>query len=115
VVDVDLTAPSSTMVYAEVYNMLLSPDDYRGKIIKMRGPYYADYYDETCQYYHFVVIEDASACCAQGLEFIWAGEHIYPDDYPEDGEIIEVTGIFDSYEELGEQYFYIAADRMAAA
>ena len=28
--DVDLTVLSSTMVYSEVYNMMVSPDNYKG-------------------------------------------------------------------------------------
>jgi hypothetical protein len=108
--DVDLTALSSTMVYAEVYNMMTSPDDYIGKTIKMSGPYYASYYEETEQYYHYVVIEDATACCQQGLEFVWSGEHSYPADYPDDNTRVEVTGVFDSYEELGTTYYHLVVD-----
>jgi len=64
-VDMDLTVMSSTMVYAEIYNMLESLDDYIGKTVKMRGLYYASYYEELDKYYNFVVIEDATACCQQ--------------------------------------------------
>ena len=42
--------------------------------------------------------------CTQGLEFVLAGEHTYPDDYPKEGEEITVTGIFDIYEEDGFKY-----------
>ena len=110
IVDVDLTTLSSTMVYAEVYNMLVNPDDYMGKTIKMRGAYYASYFDETKQYYHYVVIEDSAACCAQGLEFKWNGNNTYPDDYPEDQTIIEVVGVFGRYSELDRSYTYISTD-----
>ena len=37
-------------------------------------------------------------------EFVLAGEHTYPDDYPKEGEEITVTGIFDIYEEDGFKY-----------
>ena len=36
-VDLDLTQLSSTLIYSEVYNMLITPDDYKGKNIKMKG------------------------------------------------------------------------------
>ena len=110
IIDVDLTVLSSTMVYAEVYNIMTSPDEYMGKTIKMNGPYYASFYDETGLYYHYVVIEDATACCQQGLEFIWKGDHKFPDDYPEEETKIEVTGVFGSYDELGDTYYYLAVD-----
>ncbi len=109
-VDLDLTALSSTMVYGEVFNMMVEPDSYVGKTIRMRGLYYASYYDVTEQYYHFVIIQDATACCAQGLEFLWTGEHTYPDDYPENETKVEVTGVWERYEEDGEIYYRIQAD-----
>lgn len=107
-VDVDLTKLSSTMVYAEVYNMMTYPDKYMGKTVKMSGPYTSSYYEETKQYYHYIIIEDATACCQQGLEFIWEGNHNYPDDYPKDGTKVEATGTFGKYDELGQTYYYIA-------
>jgi hypothetical protein len=112
-VDVDLTALSRTMVYAEVYNILINPESYMGKTIKMKGPYNALYSGKDGRPYHFVVIEDAAACCQQGLEFIWNGEHTYPDDYPKDQAKIEVTGVFDSYDELDSTFYYLAVDNIS--
>ena len=102
--DVDLTKLSSTMVYSEVYNMMYTPDDYIGKTVKMKGQfaYYED--PETKAQYFACIIADATACCSQGLEFILPGEHISPNDYPEVGSEITVTGIFELYEENGLQY-----------
>ena len=109
-IDIDLTELSATMVYAEVNSIMTNPDDYIGKTIKMKGPYYTSFFDETNLYYHYVIIEDATACCAQGLEFIWNGEHAYPDDYPNEESRIEVAGVFGSYDELGKTYYYLAVD-----
>ena len=38
-VDIDLTAMSGTMVYSEVLNMQQKPDEYYGKIVRMKGPF----------------------------------------------------------------------------
>lgn len=102
--DVDLTKLSSTMVYSEVYNMMYTPDDYIGKTVKMKGQfaYYED--PETKAQYFACIIADATACCSQGLEFILTGEHSYPNDYPELGSEITVTGTFEVYTENGFQY-----------
>lgn len=108
--EVDLTALSSTMVYAEVYNMMMEPESYVGKTVKVRGQYYANYYEPTQQYYHFLIIADATACCEQGLEFIWLGEHDYPEDYPKDQTEIEITGAFRPYDEDGHTFYHIEAD-----
>ncbi|MCL2815661.1 MAG: hypothetical protein FWD23_13775 [Oscillospiraceae bacterium] len=112
-VDIDLTLLSGTMVYAEVYNMMTQPDDYMGKSIKMNGLYYTAYYEETGLYYHYVIIEDATACCQQGMEFLWNGEHSYPVDYPEESSKVEVVGVFGSYDELGKTYYYLAVDNIS--
>ena len=109
-IDVDLTALSSTMVYSEVYNMMVTPDSYIGKTVKMQGQF-AVYQatDESGafipdQIYFACVIADATACCSQGLEFDLSGQHSYPDDYPELGSEITVTGTFELYEEDGCRY-----------
>ena len=112
IADVDLTVLSSTMVYAEVYNMMMEPESYVGKVIKLQGLYYSGYYEPTSQYYHFVIISDATACCAQGLEFVWLGEHAYPEDYPEGDTEIGVIGIFESYEEEGNTYYRIITEKV---
>lgn len=98
-VDVDLTALSSTMVYSEVYNMMVSPEQYIGKTVKMDG-LFAYYHDEaTGNYYFACIIQDATACCAQGIEFVLTEDYVYPDDYPEVDEEICVVGVFDTYQE----------------
>ncbi len=98
-IDVDLTVLSSTMVYSEVYNMMASPEEYVGKIVKMDG-LFAYYLDEaTGNYYFACIIQDATACCAQGIEFVLAGDYTYPDDYPEVNAEICVVGVFDTYQE----------------
>ena len=109
-IDVDLTKLSSTMVYSEVYNMMYTPDDYIGKTVKMKGQFAIGYVyntdgtpDESTARFA-CVIADATACCSQGLEFILTGEHTYPNDYPELGAEITVTGTFEVYTENGFQY-----------
>ena len=104
-VDIDLTVMSSDMVYATVYQLMFESDDYVGKTIKVRGNYLASWYDKTQQYYHCVIIQDATACCAQGLEFIWGdGSHAYPDDYPANDTEVEIIGEFETYVEDGYEY-----------
>lgn len=103
-VDYDLTEMGADMVYATVYGMMVEPDTYVGKRIKMRGQYYASYYEPTGKYYHYVIVSDAAACCAQGIEFVWDdGTHLYPDDYPPDQTEVEVVGIFETYRDEGNE------------
>ncbi len=98
-VDVDLTQLSSTMVYTEVYNMVYSPEEYIGRKVRMEGPFVAMQDDATGMLYFACIIQDATACCSQGLEFVLDGEYSYPEDYPEQGTEITVVGEFDTYME----------------
>lgn len=95
-VDLDLTQLSSTLIYSEVYNMLITPDDYKGKIIKMKGQFnqYTD--EQTGKTYNAVIIPDATACCQQGLEFELSDK---TNPNFEQGAEITVVGTFDTYSE----------------
>ena len=102
--DVDLTVLSSTMVYSQVADMMYTPEKYNGKIVKASGLFSVYHDDAQDKNYYAVLIQDATACCAQGIEFIWDGEHSYPEDYPEIGQEITVMGTFGTYEEDGATY-----------
>ncbi len=107
VVNLDLSGMIGTVVYAQVYNMLYDPDAYLGKIIRIAG--YYNYYEDQAHgvVYHACIVPDATACCAQGIEFVRAGEHIWPDEYPEIGTDIIVTGRLEMYEEDGVKYLHL--------
>ena len=106
-VDYDLTQMSSDMVYVTVYRMMTTPGEYEGKTFRIDGNFYATYYEPTEKYYFYCVIQDATACCAQGLEFIWDdGTHSYPEEYPEDAQKIMVEGTFETYREEGDDSLY---------
>ena len=98
-VDVDLTTISSSMVYSVVYDMVYNPDPYLGKTVKMQGLFTTIYDEENNKRYYACVIQDATACCSQGIEFVLKDERVYPEEYPEIGEEITVIGTFDSYDE----------------
>lgn len=103
-VELDLSVLSGTVVYAQVYDMAMEPEVYAGHTVRVKGNfnYYRD--EEIGQEYFAAVIADATACCAQGIEFIWKGEHAYPRDYPPLDQEITVTGVFETYEEYGVEY-----------
>ena len=107
-VDLDLSALSGTVVYSQVYNMVMQPDQYLGQTVRVRGNF--SYFQDpvTMKEYFAVIIADAAACCAQGIEFVWRGEHRYPDDYPPLETEMTVTGEFGTYEENGFTYLQLS-------
>ena len=99
-VDYDLTVMGADMVYATVYQMMIDPKSYIGKSFKIRGNYYSSYSNDKDVYYHFCMIKDAAACCAQGLELLWADENMNRhENCPEEDAIVTVEGVFETYEE----------------
>lgn len=98
-IDYDLTKLSTTMVYASVYDMLIAPDTYIDKTVKITGEYYVYSDPTTGGIYHLVMITDATLCCQQGIEFV-----LIDGEYPTEGETITVVGSFNTYEELGYTY-----------
>ena len=106
-VDVDLTTLSSTMVFAEVSSLVYDPIPYLGQRVRMEGIFSVDHaYTmegevDLSQNYFYCIIEDALACCAQGLEFSLAGDYAYPEDYPAEGDTIRVVGTVEFFEENG--------------
>jgi len=111
-IDVDLTTLSSTMVYSEVYNMMTTPDDYMGKTVKMDGTFSVYEDENTGKTYFACLVSDATACCSQGIEFCTKEELKYPEDYPEVGAYIKVTGTFDKYDEDGTTYCQLIDAKM---
>lgn len=114
---VDLTQLSSTMVYAEVFNMMYSPEAYIGKTVIMRGVfskgqlYAADGSLSDVGVIFSCIVLDATACCAQGISFDLAGDYEYPQDYPELGAEITVEGIFEIHEQDGLEFCRLADAR----
>ena len=62
------------------------------------------YDEEKDKHYFACIIRDATQCCAQGIEFEPTDDYVYPDDFPEEGGEVCVTGVFDKYSEDGNNY-----------
>ena len=107
-INLDLTKMSATMIYSTIFDMLIMPEDYIEKTIKLSG-WFETYTDpQSGEMYYAVVVPDATACCQQGLEFVWPGDHKYPEDFPEIKQDITVTGIYKLIENDGITYNYLA-------
>ncbi len=102
-VDLDLTSLSSTMIYSEVFNMMMAPGEYEGKKVKMSGSCASYKDEETGKIYYACIVQDATQCCSQGLEFVLSDEYS-DDDYPADGTEITIKGTFSTYTEGDAQY-----------
>ena len=109
-VDIDLTVLSATVLSAELMNIIINSEDYLGKTIRVSGTYYNLFFEQTGSYYHYVITKAGDECCQEGMEFRLSGDPVFPDDFPRMRTIIEVEGVFSTYEELGREYYYLAVD-----
>ncbi len=113
-VDIDLTVLSPQMLLAEVKNIGAKYYEYEGKVIKINGRFNSFVYEGNNKRYYQCVLSDA--CCSfesgTGLEFEWAGDHTYPEDYPDIQDPITVTGRFTVYEEDGNMYATLASSEV---
>ncbi len=106
---IDLTRMGRNTVYAEISQMMMNPEEYAGKTIRVKGMF-TTAMDKDYNTIFGCYIPDAAACCAQGLEFVLAEERIYPDEYPQENEWIILEGTF-TYEKNS----YFTAAKIADA
>lgn len=102
----DLTALSDTILFAELAAMTRSPEEYLGRQVRMQGQL-AVYRANPAlgiDCFYAVVVQDATACCQQGLEFVWEG------DLPEEGTELLVTGRYEAYDFGGLPSYHLVAE-----
>lgn len=98
--DYDLMQMSSTIVYSQITDMTMVPEEYAGKTIKMKGRFeiYGDPDKEDP--YLGCIVNDATACCSVGLRFVLTDDYTSA-DFPLNGSDIIITGVFETYEYQG--------------
>lgn len=108
-VDYDLSEMNSNMVYSQVFNMMIEPEIYDDKVIKMRGNFavYENSPTASGGKSYAVIISDALACCQQGIEF----KYDFEGKEPKEGDVITVTGVYVTAMLPGDVIFnYVKAD-----
>lgn len=112
-IDLDLSDYSSTMLFAEMYNMTLMPEDYDGKVIKIKGQFSSYQKPKTKEVCYIVFCMDTTACCGQAMDFILQDPSQHPENELEPDAEITVIGRFEIYEENAD--YGIASFRLADA
>ncbi|MBQ4377922.1 MAG: hypothetical protein II821_01820 [Treponema sp.] len=91
-IDYDLSEMNSDLVYASVFQMMIEPESFTNKVIKMRGNFTVYENSPTMNggRTYAVIISDALACCKQGIEF----HYDFNGNEPKDGDVVTVTGVY---------------------
>lgn len=103
-IDFDFTRYNYTMASALIFDMLINQEDYLGKRIRIKGKFFADE-DENGRFFA-VLLYDATACCQTGFTFEDSSRK-YPEDFPEQLEEIEITGVYSKKFYGNVEYTYI--------
>ncbi|WP_296689996.1 hypothetical protein [Treponema sp. UBA6852] len=68
-VEIDLSKMNADLAYAFIFQLVVKPEKYEGKTIRMTGTFETFYDNEPLGRHDYCIITDVLACCAQGLEF----------------------------------------------
>lgn len=109
-VDFDLSIMTSTLAFAQMQNIMQGPDNFIGKTMKIKGEYSSAYFGKTQQFYHFISVVDQITCCQETMEFILAGKKKTIQDYPYEGDQIELTGTFKKYIEEEKPFYHLVVN-----
>ena len=103
-VDYDLSNMNYNMLSSVTFDMLIDPDKYKDKTVKMTGQFYSEIYEE--QRYYTIIVWDATQCCPAGMDFIPPENMMFPESFLEEESQITVTGILRENPDDGNVLFY---------
>lgn len=105
----DLTKLGTTILYAQVYNMLMEAENFNGTRIKMRGIYYENKDVNEGPLFQCIIVNDVAGCCSAGFDLLKAEKSI---KFPKHLTEIEVEGTFIVREEDGIMRSYLVVDKV---
>ena len=110
-VDYDLSEMNFTMISSFFFQMLVESEKYENKIFKIKGKFQSFENEENpaALPYFSVIMNDATMCCQEGIDFVWEGNHNWPADYPDQDQEITIIGKYIVSETDGFTYNYILA------
>jgi hypothetical protein len=100
-IDIDFTR-LSTIVQSTQHEIIMeNVGDFVGQTMRIRGEYTAFFWEESGEIHHFVTL-DCPSGCPKYFEFaVSGGELEFPDDYPDEGVLIEIVGVLSTYRVSG--------------
>jgi len=73
-----------------LFDILIDPDKYSDKTLKVTGEFNTQIHEGNR--YFSVIKWDATGCCPTGIDFIPPDNMKYPENFPESGSEITVSG-----------------------
>ena len=103
--DVDLCTDNSVNNYNTLLKILISPDDYNGKTVKMHGTFSIS--KNRGKNYYICTLSSGNGPNSQSLEFTLSKDYKYPDDFPAVDEEITIFGKLHTLNEGENKYCQI--------
>ncbi len=97
-IDVDVTKLRPSVIYTRVSQLATMPEYFIGQTVRLQGN--AGVFPGDSHVYYTCLVSDLMACCQTGIEFSLQDGYAYP----EAGQAITVTGVYETYEENGQTY-----------
>lgn len=101
--DVDLTELNAARLYAAVGTMNGRPEEYDGETIRLAGLFSSEVTSYGRRYY--CSVPDAAGCCLESFELRPAEAMDYPADFPGEGAVVTVSGVFRT-ERISDYYLH---------
>ena len=107
-IDIDMTNFSITILFALLQNLVNYPDDYIGKVIKIKGDFKSWKDETTNEDVYLINISDEAACCSAEIQIVFDKDSFDISQLPDVGDEITVIGRFDSNYKNNVFFSYLA-------
>ena len=87
----DFTKMNYNMISSLLFDFIINPKKYADKTVKMDGQFETSVYEG--KRYFAVIKWDLTGCCPAGLDFEPPEDLNFPEDFPEKGTSITVSGV----------------------
>ena len=87
----DFTKMNYNMISSLLFDFIINPKKYADKTVKMEGQFETSVYEG--KRYFAVIKWDLTGCCPAGLDFDPPEDLKFPEDFPEKGTSITVSGV----------------------
>ena len=107
-VSLDFTKMNYNIASGVMFDMMISPQKYKNKTMKIHGQFYTDTHDGKRMF--AILIWDLTGCCPSGMTLVPLSGMKYPSDFPKPDEYVTVTGTLEIFNFEGEDAVYLVAE-----
>ena len=108
-INYDLTKMNYNIASGLLFDMLIEPEKYANKTIKIKGQFHSEIYENKRIF--AILIWDMTGCCPSGLSVVPLSTMKYPDDFPDSGYYTTITGTLELLDFAGDAAIYLIPEK----